>query len=57
MNKLYHSLTVDGETVECNMEEKRLIVTTDKTVEELTEALKKTGKEVEYIGVKAWDQH
>lgn len=41
---------VDTETVECSVENQRLFVTTDKSVEELTEALKKTGKTIEYIG-------
>ncbi|KAL4230669.1 ATX1 antioxidant protein 1 [Mactra antiquata] len=43
---------VDGDAVVTNLETKTVIVTTDASVEKLLEALKKTGNEIQYIGVK-----
>ena len=43
--------SVDADAVECDLEKKKLFVKTDKSVDELTEALTKTGKTVDYVGL------
>lgn len=48
--KVLGKIGVDADTVECSLEKQKLFVTSDKSFEELREALKKTGKTVEYVG-------
>jgi len=48
---LFSFVSVDDSDIEFDMEQKKIFVTSDKSQEELTVALKKTGKSVEYVGV------
>lgn len=44
------------EKVNVNLEEQKVTITSNLTSDQLLEALRKSGKQVSYIGVKKWDE-
>lgn len=50
------SLADKVEKVNVNLEEQKVTITSNLTSDQLLEALRKSGKQVSYIGVKKWDE-